>query len=151
MTQQQFSQAIDMAPATLSSIFNGRTKPTLNIVEAIKRKFPDISTDWIMFGTGGMHTPSSPTTTASDGTPEGAEGKPVTAQEPTIDFGAMDPSLPDGGHQGGQAERAVLGVRAMHHGSVAEKVKYIDKPQRKITEIRVYFDDLTFETFVPAK
>lgn len=39
MTQQVFAQFIDMSPASLSSIFNGRTKPTLNIVEAIKRKF----------------------------------------------------------------------------------------------------------------
>jgi hypothetical protein len=27
--------------------------------------------------------------------------------------------------------------------------KYIDKPQRKITEIRIFFDDGTYETFTP--
>lgn len=30
---------------------------------------------------------------------------------------------------------------------IHEVVKYIDKPQRKITEIRVFFDDGTYETF----
>jgi hypothetical protein len=30
-------------------------------------------------------------------------------------------------------------------------VKYIDKPQRNITEIRIFFDDQTWETFVPKK
>ena len=30
-------------------------------------------------------------------------------------------------------------------------VKYIDKPQRKITEIRIFFSDGTFETFEPKK
>ena len=30
---------------------------------------------------------------------------------------------------------------------IQEVVKYIDKPQRKITEIRVFYDDGTFETF----
>ncbi len=30
---------------------------------------------------------------------------------------------------------------------VREVVKYIDKPQRRITEIRIFFDDGTFETF----
>ena len=54
MTQQVFAQFIEMSPASLSSIFNGRTKPTLNIVEAIKKKSPDISTDWLMFGSGSM-------------------------------------------------------------------------------------------------
>lgn len=28
-----------------------------------------------------------------------------------------------------------------------ETVKYIDKPQRRITEIRVFYDDGTFDTF----
>ena len=34
---------------------------------------------------------------------------------------------------------------------IREEIKYVDRPQRKITEIRIYFDDLTFETFVPSK
>ena len=40
MSQQTFALSIGMSPASLSSIFNGRTKPTLNIVEAIKDKIP---------------------------------------------------------------------------------------------------------------
>ena len=35
MTQQTFAQFIQISPASLSSIFNDRTKPTLAIVEAI--------------------------------------------------------------------------------------------------------------------
>ena len=30
---------------------------------------------------------------------------------------------------------------------VRETIKYIDKPQRKIIEIRIFFDDGTFEVF----
>ena len=30
-------------------------------------------------------------------------------------------------------------------------VKIIDKPQRKISEIRIFYDDRTWETFVPQK
>ena len=55
MTQQEFAQFIDVSPASLSSIFNGRTKPTLNIVEAIKKKISNINTDWLMFGSGSMY------------------------------------------------------------------------------------------------
>ena len=54
MTQQEFAETIKVAPATLSSIFTGRTAPSLKIVEAIKSRFPDISTDWLMFGRGAM-------------------------------------------------------------------------------------------------
>ena len=50
MTQQTFADFIGISSASLSSIFNGRTKPTLNTVEAIKGKFPTISLDWLMYG-----------------------------------------------------------------------------------------------------
>lgn len=54
MTQQEFAENIKVAPATLSSIFTGRTAPSLKIVDAIKSRFPDISTDWLLFGRGAM-------------------------------------------------------------------------------------------------
>jgi hypothetical protein len=31
------------------------------------------------------------------------------------------------------------------------EVKFIDKPQRRIMEIRVFYDDQTFDTFIPSK
>ena len=34
---------------------------------------------------------------------------------------------------------------------VREEVKYIEKPSRKITEIRIFFDNGTYETFRPDK
>ena len=55
MTQQEFADFIGTTPATLSGIFNDRTRPTINIVESVKKKIPDISTDWLLFGTGDMY------------------------------------------------------------------------------------------------
>ena len=64
MTQQVFAEFIGVGAATLSSIFNDRTRPTLNIVEAIKKKIPNISTDWLMFGSGDMYLSENPTPNA---------------------------------------------------------------------------------------
>ena len=55
MTQQVFAEFIGQSPATLSSIFTGRTRPTLKVVEDIKAKIPDISTEWLLWGNGSMH------------------------------------------------------------------------------------------------
>jgi len=143
MSQQVFAQYIDMSPASLSSIFNGRTRPTLNIVEAIKNKIPKISTDWLMFGTGSMYV-------QNEGLDEGQQldVKADKGQEPTLDFSLdeVPTSLPHAvEHQQRQTPKNV------HPEIVHEEVKYIDKPQRRVMEIRVYYDDLTFESFVPAK
>ena len=50
MTQQTFSDFIGISSASLSSIFTGRTKPTLNTVEAIKSKFTKINIYWLLLG-----------------------------------------------------------------------------------------------------
>lgn len=141
MTQQVFAQFIEMSPASLSSIFNGRTRPTLNIVEAIKKKIPNINTDWLMFGSGDMYVQSGEPSSAPP--QQSAE-----IQEPTLDFGASDLPTPK---DAAPVTNFHDSVRNTRPEIIREEIKYIDKPQRKITEIRVYFDDLTYETFVPAK
>ena len=74
LTQQEFANTLELSPATLSSIFNGRTNPTLNIVDAIKKKFPAISTDWLMFGSGSMYGDhSGDIAQGHDSAPDGGE------------------------------------------------------------------------------
>ena len=38
MTQQVFADFLQQSPATLSSIFNGRTRPTINVIESMSLK-----------------------------------------------------------------------------------------------------------------
>ena len=56
MTQQEFAAALDISPASLSNIFNGKTNPTNNHVNAIHKRFPNINISWLMFGEGNMYT-----------------------------------------------------------------------------------------------
>ncbi len=147
MSQQEFAQYIDMSPASLSSIFNGRTQPTLKIVEAIKRKFHNISTDWLMFGSGSMYESSADgESTASKGDEDGRGH--IVGLEASLDFDTPLSPTPQAGSSlltgGGDG-------RTNHKEAGRGGVKYIDKPQRKVMEIRVYYDDLTFESFVPSK
>ena len=137
MSQQVFADFIGLSPATLSSIFNGRTRPTLNIVEAIKNKIPSISTNWLIMGTGDMY--EAPVDRHSD------DGSPIsnTPYETMIDFDqpVSTPSrtpIPQGVHNTPLENNAQI-------------MKIVDKDPRKVTEIRVYYDDQTYETFVPMK
>ena len=43
------------------------------------------------------------------------------------------------------------GVKTTHPEFVREEIRLVDKEPRRVTEIRVYYDDQTYETFVPAK
>lgn len=142
MTQQTFAQFIGLSPASLSGIFNGRTKPTINIIEAIKNKIPRISVDWLMFGTGGMYQDGG---TVNE---QNSEQNDPLSSDLMLDFDSPTPA-PSVTSTHNSMESGSTDKITKNAGQVV--VKYIDKPQRMITEIRVFFDDQTWETFVPKK
>lgn len=187
MSQQEFSKATGIAPASLSSIFNGRTAPTMKHAEAMHRYFPRLSMAWLLFGEGEMFTltdeemasrtrvgeDNEGTESASDGVP-GTEGWGLNAaRHPAADpsggyvgdlFSQQPsgtPQAPYGAPVGGvrsrdahgaaeKGQNTPLGVPSGYppfYPGMAEMVKYPDIKQRKIVEIRIFFDDGTFETF----
>ena len=148
MTQQVFADYIGQSPATLSSIFNGRTRPTLNIVEAIKKKIPDISTDWLMFGSGDMYLSEYPTENPSQNSAALGGDSQLFPQNPMIDFDASPSPTPQFTPSQPLNSNSVKSTRPE---IIREEVKFVDKPQRRITEIRVFYDDQTWETFIPQK
>ena len=144
MTQQVFADYIQQSPATLSSIFNGRTRPTLNIVESIKKKIPNISTDWLMFGVGDMYLPLNEPLNDE----ENASNGTLQIQNPMLDFDSTPSPTPQNTVQQPLNSNSVRNTRL---DLERQEVKTIDKLQRRITEIRVFYDDQTWETFVPQK
>jgi len=148
MTQQVFADYIGIGAATLSSIFNGRTRPTLNIVEAVKKKIPNISTDWLMFGSGEMYLPQNESLDEPLLPSEmGSDGHPLI-QNPMLDFETTPSPTPQNGRPQPSNPNSVNSTRL---DLERKEVKTIDKPQRRITEIRVFYDDQTWETFIPQK
>ena len=162
MTQQEFADFIHISPASLSSIFTGRTRPTLAIVEAIKNCLPNISTDWLLFGRGDMYINKEKDSIneGSDHCGQASNGNVNVGGEPTLDFCASStasttPQIAEGEgslDSGNMSEQRRVGFR---NGQVADNydkaVKNIDIRQRTITEIRIFYSDQTWETFVPKK
>ena len=145
MTQQVFADFLQHSPATLSSIFNGRTRPTLQIIDAVKTKIPDISVEWLLYGTGEKFVSHQETS---------IEGLPImqnSGQEGVIDFDSPAPSTSPTLQNAGTTAMFSNGVKKTHPEIVREEIKIVDKTPRKVTEIRVYYDDQTFETFIPAR
>lgn len=144
-SQQDFAQFIEMSPASLSSIFNGRTKPTLTIVEAIKKKIPDISVEWLLFGVGDMYANRQATATSQ-------ESPTPTSSEPMLEFDFDDEAKHSRSEK--NADQTVNSNNSVKHTRLENKeneVKSVDIVKRRVIEIRVYYDDYTFETFVPDK
>lgn len=149
-----FANETGINPGTLSLLLRGKTQPTLKHYEAIHNRFPDISMEWLFDGTGPMYKNESAGPSASDGAVASvgaSNGADVSASGLGLSNGAgtssvdgkvaqVSPSLFDNSRlQGGQLSRS------------GEKniIKIVDTHPRKITEIRVFYDDQTWESFVP--
>ena len=144
-SQQDFAQFIEMSPASLSSIFNGRTKPTLTIVEAIKKKIPDISVEWLLFGVGDMYANHKATATSQ-------ESPTPTSSEPMLEFDFDDEAKHSRSEKNAdQTVNSNNSVKRTRLENKENEVKSVDIVKRRVIEIRVYYDDYTFETFVPDK
>ncbi len=163
LTQQSFAQLLEISPAQLSGIYNGRTKPTLNIVDAIHRKFPQVRTEWLLYGTAPMYVnmpQKEDEASMRETTQSGIEGLAFDFVDEKKEVGESSAPLSSNAHQTptSQMEQGSLfdqpQVRSVNNASsklAKENVKYIDKKQRRITEIRIFYDDQTWETFVPKK
>lgn len=137
MTQQEFALKTQIGAATLSNIYNDRTRPTLNVVELIKKNIPNISTDWLLMGIGEMYVneaknpDESSAAISNSHTSVGSD-----PQSQMLQFDEYPAPTPRGVSQPRLTE---------------EPVRMQDKKPRRVTEIRVYYDDQTWESFVSSK
>ncbi|MBQ8051532.1 MAG: helix-turn-helix transcriptional regulator [Bacteroidaceae bacterium] len=140
LNQKEFSETTGISPATLSSIFNGRTSPTLNHAELLHKRFPKLNMSWLMFGEGEMFvSDEEPRSASRDGVGQDAAGQFAAVGLEGEHLAGADDGSPAFSFPvaGGDPKMPVI----------REVVKYVDKPQRKITEIRIFFDDGTFQVF----
>lgn len=152
-TQQEFAKVLQISPSTLSSIFNGRTRPTNNHTMAIHHAFPNLNINWLLFGEGQMYdkpgTGNRPDTSSpsSSGLSSSSTVNPSEAAELG---GTRNVSTANS-----QVDAPTLDFRPMMRDTVVQPrqdvVKKFDIMQRKIKEIRVFFDDGTYESFSPQK
>ena len=132
ISQKQFASELCVAEATLSSIFTGRTRPTNALISAIHERFPEVSIPWLMFGEGDMFVGETVKETSAPAPLSSPQGDMFASSSPSAQV--LDTAIPP---TSTPSPAPIL----------SETIKYIDKPQRKITEIRVFFDDGTYETF----
>ncbi len=55
LNSSQFADKIGAQRSSVSHIFSQRNKPSLDFIIKILKTFPDISTDWLLFGKGQMN------------------------------------------------------------------------------------------------
>lgn len=136
LSNVEFAEKLGISTSSLSHIFSGRNKPSLEVVMRIHKACPYINLNWLLYGDGEMEETTS-SISHVDLFTQTPENREIPAEEPAgADFRKGNPS--------GSPVYVPKEI-------VREEVKYIEKPHPKITEIRIFFDNGTYEVFKPEK
>ncbi len=147
LSNSQFADSCGIPRPTLSQLLSGRNKKISDVlVGQIHQAYPDLSILWLMFGEGSMMASEVPagkkevdeiadisifSDDLSDSENDSKENTLETPFNDTLlaDVQKLDPSF---------------------NGSITNLQKNdLTQKCRKVIQITVYYDDSTFETFVP--
>lgn len=132
LTPSIFSERIGIQRSALSHILNGRNNPSLDVIMKIHQAYDYINLEWLLYGKGEMCAFTSL--------------KEENSQPFLFDENTINPS--DRSTNPEYREEIHPKTQEMsRQNNVKQEIRYIEKPPRKITEIRIFFDDNTYETF----
>lgn len=174
LSQQDFAAKLGVSPASISNIFIGRTNPTITHAFAVHKAFPEVSMNWLLFGEGEMSDVenASPTLGAvgtdngeildlgdadfsnSDGSvPTPANATPFQKTSPAVTSAPQTVSIDPSANFRSMPQMDVPDFTSQNRFPTyndLQNAKNVDKPERRVKEIRVFYDDGTYEIFIPA-
>ena len=140
LTAGAFAESIGVAQATISHILGSRNKyPSMDVIMRLHNRYPDVSLSWLLTGEGSMGSGNVAGETEMDG-----------GDYPLFAENAKNAS--DGPDDAENRQEMPLESPSKHTKEIVkQEIVYKERPPRKITEIRIFFDDNTYETFTPAR
>ena len=171
MSQSQFADFIEVNRPTLSHILAGRNNPSLEVVMKIHQKFPKISFSWLLDGVGPYELNDIPdhsgTSPVEEQLPEVDTAEPyLQAELSSASSSASFGEQPKSRFYQGElfAENAIFAAESIGTQKnrkemplqTTQKAPYLSDSQieyakkslqRKIIEIKIFYDDGTYETF----
>ncbi|MBR4313001.1 MAG: helix-turn-helix transcriptional regulator [Bacteroidaceae bacterium] len=169
MGQSQFADFIGVNRPTLSHILAGRNNPSMEVVMKIHQKFPKINILWLLDGIGSYggdavaddtdnealenSTPAtdlSPTYTRDEHETTAGNGQP-SSRFYQGDLFAENPIF-TAESTGAAKNRKEMPLQTPQKAPYLSdtQIEYAKKSlQRKIVEIKIFYDDGTYETFKP--
>lgn len=138
-----FAETIGVQQSTLSHILNDRNKPSLEVVMKVHQKYNYVNLQWLLYGNGEMTADAGNASTSSS--TNSGDYQPSLFDENSINS-SKEPIISEN-----RREMPLKSIENTPKEIVKQEIRYIEKPARKITEIRIFFDDNTYETFRPEK
>ncbi len=135
LTPGNFADKIGVAPATISHILSGRNKyPSAEVMLRLHETYPDIDLNWLLTGEGAL-----------------IKDDPDSMFTGSLFGDNLINATKSAAEAENRKENTLETANNVDNPVVKQEIIYKEKPTRKIAEIRIFFDDGTYETFTPSK
>lgn len=121
----QFADMIGVQRSSISHLISGRNKPSLEFIQKILKTFPDINTDWMLFGKGKMIE---------------NENSVDQSTHRSMDLFPND-----------QMQQEKVFEPKKQESEKVQKKKWTDSEGKKIEKIVCFFKDNTFREYLPEQ
>ncbi len=159
MQSSQFADSCEIPRPSFSQLLSGRNQKVSDVlIRKIHSVFPDLSIMWLMFGEGTMLKEKVEKSSAK--IPDGEilpDNTKIPSQIPEISTTGRqktDYSNVKGLTSTESAAQGSIFQQLEDNKKIMElqmQIENMQKNQRRVAQITVYYDDSTFETFVPSK
>lgn len=148
LSDSQFADACSISRPTLSLLLSGKNKKISDVMlTQIHEAFPEVSILWLIFGEGEMFSSKEKGEEIKNQSNENTVFKPTgqldDEQLNLVNLKQLENIIQDVVNKSFEAYRK----------TVENTLLKISEPstERKVSEITIYYDDSTFETFIPEK
>lgn len=148
LSDSQFADATSISRPTLSLLLSGKNKKISDIMlSQIHQAYPDISILWLLFGEGEMFSKEEKPEISQENDSENSKFKTNNR----IDDEQLN--LVNVKQLENIIQEVVNKSFEAYKSTIESTVLKISQPSevRKVSEITIYYDDSTFETFIPEK
>jgi len=143
MNAGQFASEIGIQSSTLSHILKGRNNPSLDVLKKILNRFENINSDWLILGVGPMYRIAKQSNAPSLFDEEEIENfKPIST---TLNYEEKNLNVNSLPHK----TKSELDKSSLNKSfnAVEQNIKTLQKEEKLIKKIIVYFSDNTFQEF----
>lgn len=166
LTSSQFADMCGIARPTISQILSGRNQKISDIlITKIHQAFPELSISWLMFGEGPVKVGGSDVRLGSVVDSRDASvdstGRIDGTEQNSVDENSFDSTITTNrsvysnlsglsrGEAGLNVSKNQIFESEMRIVDLQKQIKNMKQNPRKVIQITIYYDDSTFETFVP--
>lgn len=135
LTSAKFADRLQINRANISHILNGRNNPSLDVVTKILSEMPYINTEWLINGSGQMYK----------------DGFDIDSIPKEHDLFNQSPTISP---REKETTTKIEGIEVNKSGNDSQlsdnkSIEVHKNHDKKISQIIIYYNDNTFETFIP--